>query len=269
MNDSPTLLRMRLVSVVLAGLSTAGAMAFVGWGMTGVAMVGPRAAVRIAALAPQIEITVLLVLGLPVWAGLLRAESSPAWRQAVAATRRGRRLRVWGAASTQLKSVGAILLAGGFVWVLASLVGLGPSLGEIARVRLVLLAFAVFGVGLGLWARAVWPGPAAAVGTCMFVLVAMAATPLAVAPVIAVAGASQPLIQASILLNPWIVTAGISRLDILRMQWVYALSPLGAVEASYPSLGLAVAVYGGAGVLLLLLAVRALRTRRNTYGPGR
>ena len=269
MSDSPTLSRMRLVPVLLAGLATAAAMAVVGWGMTEVTMVGPRAAARIAALAPQVEVTLLLVLGLPVWAGLLRTESSPAWRQALSATWRGRQLRVWGAATAQLKFVGTLILAGGFVWVLASLAGLGPSLGEIARVRLVLLAFAVFGIGLGMWTRAVWPGTAAAVGACMLVLVAMAATPLAVAPVIAVAGAWQPLIQASILLNPWVVTAGISRLDILRMQWVYALSPLGAVEASYPSLGLAVAVYGGAGVVLLLLAVRGLRTQGDFCGAGR
>jgi len=268
MSDSATLSRMRLIPIVLAGLGTAAALALVGWGMTGVAMVGPRAAARIAALAPQVEVTLLLVVGLPVWAGLLRADASPAWRQAVSATRRGRRLRVWGAATAQLKLVGTLILAGGFVWVLASLAGLGPSLGEIARVRLVLLAFTVFGIGLGMWARAVWPG-VEAVGACILVLVAMAATPLAVAPVIAVAGASPPLIQASILLNPWIVTAGISRLDILRMQWVYALSPLGAVEASYPSLGLAVAVYGGAGVALLLLAVRALGRRGSVYGTGR
>jgi hypothetical protein len=260
---------MRLIPIVVAGLSTAAAMAAVGWGLTGVAMVGPRAAVRIAAFAPQVEVTLLLVLGLPVWAGLLRAESSPAWRQALSATRRGRRLRVWRAATAQLQFVGTLILAGGFVWVLASLAGLGPSLVEIARVRLALLAFAVFGIGLGVWTRAAWPGAAAAVGACMLVLVTMAATPLAVAPLIAVAGAWQPLIQGSIMLNPWIVTAGISRLDILRMQWVYAMSPLGSVEASYPSLGLAVAVYGGAGVALLLLAVRALRRHGNVYGTGR
>ena len=258
MSASPIPFRRWLILSAFAGLSTIGAMAVVGWGMPGIAMVGPRTAVRISALAPQVEVTLLLVVGLPVWAGLLRAERSPAWRQAVAATWRGRRLRVWGAAAAQLKVVGTLILAGGCVWGLASLAGLGPSLGEIARVRLVLLAFAVFGIGLGMWARAVWPG-AAAVGACMLVLVTMATTPLAVAPVIALAGTWKTLIQACMLLNPWIVTAGISRLDILRMQWLYALSPLGAVEASYPSLGLAVAVYGGAGVALLLLAVRALR----------
>jgi hypothetical protein len=97
----------------------------------------------------------------------------------------------------------------------------------------------------------------------MFVLVAMAATPLAVAPVIAVAGAWQPLIQASILLNPWIVTAGISRLDILRMQWVYALS-LGAVDRRIESRASRRGLWRR-GVLLLLLAVQALQPAES-YG---
>ena len=62
-----------------------------------------------------------------------------------------------------------------------------------------------------------------------------------------------------VLLNPWIVAAGVARLDLLHMQWVYALSPLGSLDATPPALATAVAVYGGAGALLAIAAAAALR----------
>jgi len=260
--------RTEMVTVGIMGLATAIVMAVVGWGMTDVAMVGPRAAIRIAALMPQVETTFLFLICLPISVKLLRAESSPALRQALAGTWQGCRRAVWIPAGAHLKFVGKLLVAGGVVWVVAGVIGAGPSLGEILRVRLLLAAFAFFGIGLAVWARTVWPSANAALGACALVLVGMVAIPLAVAPVIAVVGPWKPLIQASMLLNPWIVMAGVSRLDILHMQWVYALSPLGAVEAYYPDLGLAIAVYGGTGVMLLILAVRTLRTSVGT-GVGR
>ncbi len=257
---------MRLIPVAAAALATAGAMGAAGWGLTSIGMVGPRAGIRIATLVPQAEVTALFLVGLPVWACLLRVEGRQPLRQALAATWRGRRQAVWGAAAAHLKLVGELLGGGAIVWVLASLVGLGPPLGEIARVRLVFVAFAVFGVGLGAWVSAVWRGSLAAIGACLGVLLALAGAPLAVAPVIAAFGAWPPLILASMWLNPWIVTAGVSRLDLLRMQWVYALSPLGSVEAFYPDWPAAVAVYGGTGILLLAWSVRALRAPGFAYG---
>ncbi len=95
----------------------------------------------------------------------------------------------------------------------------------------------------------------------MFVLLTLAALPLAIAPVVSVVGSWPPLIRAVMLFNPWILTAGVSHLDILRMEWVYALSPLGRVEAPYAGLGLGVAVFGGVGIAFMLLAVRALHVR--------
>ena len=257
-----------MVTLGIMSLATAVVMAVIAWGMTDVAMVGPRAGIRIAALVPQVETTLLFLICLPISITLLHAERSPALRQALAATWRGCRRAVWIPAGAQLKLVGKLLAAGGVVWVVASVIGAGPSLGEILRVRLLLAAFALFGIGLAVWARAVWPTTNAALGACALVLVGMAAIPLAVAPVIAVVGPWKPLIQAGMLLNPWIAMAGVSRLDILHMQWVYALSPLGAVEAYYPDLGLATAVYGGTGLALLFLAVRILRMSART-GVGR
>lgn len=242
-----------------AGLATAGAMAVVGWGSPLVAMAGLRAGGRIAKLVPQIEVTALLLVGVPVWARVLRAEGFEAWSRALAATVGGPRRAVLDPAGAQLRIVIELLAAGALVWMPACLLDGGPSLGEIARVRLGLLAFAGFGIGLGTWASALWRGSGAALGACLTVLVGMAATPLLIAPVIAVAGARSELIQLSLLLNPWVFTAGLSGLDILRTQWVYALSPLGSLEAPYPGLWVGLVTYAGAGMLLLLSSLRTLR----------
>ncbi len=250
---------MRPLPMIAAGLATAAIMALVGWGLPGLAMAGPRAGARIAALVPQAEVAALFFVGLPLWAASLRAEGSPALRRALAATVRGPLCAVGRAAALQGKGVGMLLAGGAVAWLLAVPLAGGPSLREVAGVRLLLAAFAVFGIGLGVWSSAAWRGSRGAVGFCLLVPLAMAAIPLAVSPLIAALGARPALIQASMLLNPWVVAAGASGLDLLRMQWVYALSPLGSLDAPYPGLGAAVALYAGAGALLLMLSARALR----------
>jgi hypothetical protein len=153
-----------------------------------------------------------------------------------------------------------VLAAGSVVWIAVSWFGAGPRLGEILQARLLLLGFSVFGMGLAVWARVAWCRTGAALGACALVLVGMMAIPLALGPVVAVMGPWKPLLQGGTLMNPWIVMAGISGLDILHMQWIYALSPLGALETHYPSLPTAIAVYGGTGVVFFLLAIRRLRS---------
>ena len=199
--------QVRVLLMAAAGLATAGAISYVGWGLPGIAMAGPRAGGRIARLVPQVEVTLLFLIGIPVWARMFRAARSRAFRRALAATVRGPGHAAWTAAGIHAGSAAQLLGAGTLVWTLAS-------------------------------------------------------TPLAVAPVISVVGARSEVIHASMLLNPWIVTAGLSGFDILRTQWVYALSPLGSLEAPYPGLELAATAYGGAGFLLLLLALLALRASR-------
>jgi len=254
---------MRPLPIAGAGVVTAAIMAVVGWGLPGLAMAGPRAGARIAALVPQAEVAVLFFVGLPLWAASLRAEGSPALRRALAATARGPLRAVGRAAALQGKGAGMLLAGGAAAWLLAVPLAGGPSLREVAGVRLLLAAFAVFGIGLGIWSSAAWRGSRGAVGFCLLVSLAMAAIPLGVAPLIAALGARPALIQASMLLSPWVVAAGASGLDLLRMQWAYALSPLGSLDAPYPGLGAAVALYAGAGLILLILSARALRS------PGR
>jgi hypothetical protein len=244
--------------VTAGGILTAGAMLFIGWGLAEVAMMGPRASIRIAALVPQVEVTILFLVGLWSWTRLLRAEESSAFRTALASTARGCRRRIWGTTVKQLADAGLILGGGAVIWGVASLAGLGPSLGDIICVRVLLFAFAIFGIGLGVWARTMWRHAHAAAGAAFLALLIMAGTPFLSAPLIAVMGPWRPLVQASMLCNPWIVAAGISRLDLLHMQWIYALSPLGSVETYYPGLITAVAAYGGSGVLLLFWSASAL-----------
>jgi hypothetical protein len=233
-------------------------MALAAWGLSGVAMVGPRPYARIAALTPQMEVTLLFLVGLPVWSQLLRAARPEALRRSLAVTRRGRQEAVLSPAWHHLKTVAAMVGAGAFVWIVASASG-GLSLPVVGATRLLLVAFAVFGIGLGVWASVVCRSSSAALGASAGILLAMAVSPLAVAPLISTLGARRELIEASMLLNPWLVTAGLSGLDLLRMQWVYALSPLGSLEAAYPRLALAVLAYAGAGMLLLGASVRQLR----------
>lgn len=257
---------MRAIPIVLGGFATAAVMAVVGWALPGLAMMGPRAGARITSLVPQVEVAVLFFLGLPCWAGMLRAEGSPALRRALAVTARGPVLAVWQGAGHHLKVVGMLFAGGAVPWLLTAFVAGGPSVREIAGVRLLLAAFAAFGIGLGAWSSVVWRGSRGAVGFCLVLLFGMVVVPLAIAPLIAVLGARPAVIQLSMLLNPWIVAAGASGLDLLRMQWVYALSPLGSVDASYPSLAGAVALYAGGGLILMGLAVRALRSRGHEDG---
>lgn len=260
---------MRPVPIAVASLATAAAAALVGWGLTGFGMTGPRAGARIATLVPQLEVTGLFLVGLPLWARSLRAEGSEPLRHALAATSCGARRAVWGAALTQLKLVVGMVAAGTLVWVAAMLIEAGPALHEIVAVRLLLVAYAAFGIGLGVLTSALCRRPSGAAWTSLTVLAAMAAAPFAVAPVIASVGARAEIIQASIMVNPWIITAGLSGLDILRMQWVYVLSPLGSLEVVYPALGLALAVYGGVAAVLLWLSVRVMSAPLGSLGMSR
>jgi hypothetical protein len=225
-------------------------------------LVGPSPGVRVATLVPQAEVTALLMIGVPLWACAFRAERFDAFRRALAATARGPARAVVRAVAGEGRTVAVALGAGLVVWLVAGALPGGPSLRDVLGCRLLLLAFAAFGIGLGAWASVVWRGRPVARAVGLGVVVLMAAAPLAVAPVIAVAGARAWLIHATMLLCPWIVTAGASGLDLLRMEWVYAFSPLGSVEAPYPGLLVAVATYASAGVLMLELARRALGRRR-------
>jgi len=251
--------RRLLLAIMTTLCATAGTMAIAALGMEAIEIVGPRPGVRIATLVPQIELTALFLVSMYFGTRPLKAKSTPAFRTALAATSHGCSRLIWGTSARQLLRVALVLASGTVVWACASAVGLGPSLGDILKVRALLLAIAAFGIGFAVWSRVVWPqAPAAGLG-CALVL-AMAATSFLVAPLVAVMGPRPLLVQASMLCNPWIITAGISRLDFLHMQWIYALSPLGRLETSYPALATAVLAYGGTGTLLLCWAARALHT---------
>ncbi len=250
--------RFYILPLTAAGV-TAASMAIIGWGTSGIAMMGPRAGVRIATLVPQVEVTLLFVVGLCVWVQLLSAESAPAFRTAVAVTSRGGVWRIWGAAARQLTTVLVCLGCCAVIWIVASLTGFGPALAKVMEVRVLLLAFAIFAIGLALCSRAVLVSEPAAIGVVCLILLVMAGSPLLIAPVISIAGPRHALVQAAMLCNPWIVAAGISGLDLLHMQWIYALSPLGSVESYYPDLITAVVVYSASGAALLFSAELALR----------
>ncbi len=250
--------RFCILPATAAGV-TAALMAIIDWGTSGIAMMGPRAGVRIATLVPQVEVTLLFVVGLYVWARLLRAESAPAFRTALAVTSRGCTRRIWALATTQLSTILTCLGCCTVIWIVASLSGFGPALANIVEVRVLLLAFATFAIGLAFCSRAILVSEPAAMGMMCLILLLMAGSPFLVAPVISVAGPRHLLVQAAMLCNPWIVAAGISGLDLLHMQWIYALSPLGSVESYYPDLITAVVVYGGSGAVLLFSAALALR----------
>ena len=245
--------------LIAAAFLTAAIMVVVGWGVSGIAMVGPLAGRRIAALVPQIEVSALFVIGVALGGRMLDAERRPGFWQALAVTARGPQCVIARAAGAELAIVVQLLGGGMVVWLLASVLPGGPALRDIASSRLLLTAFALFGVGLSGWASAACRGGLTALAVRLGVVVAMLAVPFAVAPVIAIAGARPELIAAAMLASPWIVAAGATGLDLLRMQWLYAFSPLGSLEASYPGLCAAVAAYGGAGLLMLALAARAVR----------
>lgn len=250
----------RAVVLPLAGaLSTAVAMALAGWGAPSIAIAGPRAGPRIAALVPQIEVLAVLAIGVSLAGGIVDAGQSSGFRQALAATARGPAYAVARTASAHLGVLARLLGGGAILWLLASRLPGGPTLRDIAASRLLLAAFAVFGAGLSAWAFAVCAGRAAAFAVRASVLIAMIAMPFAAAPVISTAGARRGLIAAVMLACPWIVTAGATGLDLLHMEWLYAFSPLGSVEAPYPGLIVPVAAYGGTGMVMLALAAHALR----------
>jgi hypothetical protein len=237
-----------------ATLATAAAMAIVGWGLPTVAIAGPRAGVRIAALLPQVEVTALFALGAFAWPCGFRTERFEAFQRSLAATARGPCYAVSRAAGRHLRMTVGLLASGLLVWPLVVSLPGGPRLRDVAATRVLLIAFALFGIGLGAWASVAWRGVAGARAHWLAVVSVMASMPFAVAPVIATAGTQTAVVQAAMLLNPWIVMAGVSGLDLLRMEWLYALSPLGSLEARYVGLLPAIGVYVGAGLLMLGLA---------------
>jgi hypothetical protein len=246
------------IIALAASACTATAMLVAGWHLPAVAITGPRPAIRIAQLVPQFEVTALLIVGALVWTRLLAAERRAPLRVGLAATARGRMLAVYRALGTQVMRVMLATAAGAVVWLVATLAG-GIPLADVLSTRVLLLAFAAFGLGLGAWASAVTRSGVTAIGVALAVLVVMAAAPFVLTPVIATFGARPALVGATVLLNPWIIAAGVARLDLVHMQWIYALSPLGSLDVTLPGLTTAVAIYGGAGALLAIAAVAALR----------
>ena len=260
---------MRTRAIPVSVGATAAVMGLVGWALPGLDMAGPRPGPRIAQLMPQVEVSLLFLVGLPVWSQALAAERSAALRVALAVTARGRARAVLRGAGSRLATVALVVLGGGGVWLLATLLAGGPSLASVLRARLLLLAFALFAIGLATWASARYPGVVGAGAATLGVLGIMLGAPLILAPLVSLFGAHPALVQAAVLVCPWVVAAGISGLDLVHMQWVYALSPLGHVEISYPGLATAALLYGVAGCLLLAAAVRALRATRPLAGGPR
>jgi hypothetical protein len=250
---------MRLSPVAVSAAGTAVALGVAGWGVSGMSMAGPRAGTRMATLVPQLEVTALFLLGLPRWSGAFAAARSPALRQALWLAPRGRFLAVQHAVQRELGLLLQIAAGSTLAWLLALPAAGGPSLLGLARVRLLLMAFALFGIGLGAWASVLWRSPVVPRAITLGALVVMAAAPLAVAPLTSSFGASSGLLLMTVLVDPWIVTAGVSGLDLLRMGWLYALSPLGSLEVVYPGALTGIVCYAGAGAALLAWAVRGLR----------
>jgi hypothetical protein len=245
-------------------LGTAGTMALVGWRLPGFDMAGPRPGTRIALLVPQLEVSLVFLVGLPLWSQTLSAERSAALRAALATTARGRLRAVLRGAGAGLTVTAPLVTGGAVAWILALFLQSGPSMASALATRLLLVAFVVFALGLGVCISARCPDALSAAGTAAAALAVMAGAPFAIAPLISAFGTHWLIVQAAVLLCPWVVAAGVSGLDLVHMQWIYALSPLGHVELTYPGLVAACLGYGAAGGLLLLAAVRALRPARGS-----
>ena len=149
-------------------------MLVAGWHLPAVAITGPRPATRIAQLVPQLELTALLGVGALVWTRLLAAERSASLRVSLAATARGRTLAVYRALRAPAARAMLATAAGAVVWLIAAFVG-GIPLADVASTRVLLLAFAAFGLGLGAWTAAATRSAATAIGGASAVLVVMAA----------------------------------------------------------------------------------------------
>ncbi len=249
-------------------LCTATGMVVVGWGLPGIAIVGTRPGPRIAALIPQVEVTVLFALGMFVWSDFFPFERAEALRRALITTVSGPRVAVSGSARRHLTRCCELLVGGALLWLLATSLPGGPTLRHVVTSRALLLAFAVFGVGLGACTSAIWRGTARARAHTIAIVLVMASTPLSVAPLIATYGGRPAIVQTAMFLNPWIVMAGVTGLDLLRMEWLYAFSPLGSVEAYYATPVPAIVVYAGLGLSMLGIAWLQFRRVGHRRMPG-
>jgi hypothetical protein len=242
---------MIVAPMVIAGLATLAGLGAAGWAVAGADMAGPLPGHRMSALVPQLEVTLLFSIGLVRWSTLLSSEAAPALGRALAVAPHGYTQAVARAVSTEVRWVIPSLLGSTAAWLLATLVAGGPRASDVYAARLLLVAFAVFGIGLGAWASSASASVVASRGACLTLAFGMAAAPFAVAPLISVLGGRPELVQATVMVSPWILAAGASGFDILRAQWMYALSPLGSVEMVYPATALGIAVYASAGLLLI------------------
>lgn len=247
------------MSWILGAALTAAAMLLCGWAVSGVDMAGPRPGTRIALLVPQIEVSLLFLVAVPWWAWRLAGRWPHGLRQALAATRRGGPVAVQRASVDWLRATAPLLIAGALTWTAALALPGGPSPARLLAGRALLIAFVVFAAGLAAFSAAVAITRSGAALVAASVVVVMAATPVAIAPIVATFGTSPLLAQAAMLVNPWIVAAGSAGLDLIRMQWVYALSPLAHVEVEYPAPIAAVLAYAAVGGALASASVAALR----------
>lgn len=250
-------------AAAIVAVTTAAAMAIASAGVPSIATAGATAGARIAALVPQVEVTGLLIAGVAAGARAFRTDRFGALRRALTVTPRGPRWAVWTVVRRHLAWFGPAMATNLVVWLVAVALPGGPTLRATSASRLLLVAFGAFAIALGTWVSVLLGGRPSAVALAYGVVVTMAAAPLAIAPVVSLVGARAGLVAATMLSSPWILAAGASGLDLVRMEWVYALSPLGSIEAPYSNVVLGFAAYGSAAALMLALAARGLGAPRH------
>lgn len=103
------------------------------------------------------------------------------------------------------------------------------------RAFLMTLAITVFALSIGFYCSVICKTALSAAGMALLILAVICTEPIWFGPVISLAPDTPILIQASLLINPFVGMASALNFDILRTDPLYQICPIGQLRFQYPS----------------------------------
>lgn len=124
---------------------------------------------------------------------------------------------------------------------LKDLVGAPPA-AVVLKSFFVMLAIALAALSLGFYASIICKNVLSAAGFALLMIILISTEPIWFGPVISLANTS-PIMQFSLLINPFVSAASALNFDILRIDPFYGICPIGQLRFQYPSIWLAASFY--------------------------
>lgn len=117
--------------------------------------------------------------------------------------------------------------------ILKDLVG-SPPAAVVLKTFFVVLAIALSALSLGFYASIICKNALSAAGFALMIIILISTEPIWFGPVISLTNTS-PIVQFSLLINPFVSAASALNFDILRIDPFYEICPIGQLRFQYPA----------------------------------